>query len=59
MESGEAVKEVVVRARMEEGAFAEEALRDLELNGWRGKFAEAVVWRLAWELAEDMEARAN
>jgi hypothetical protein len=59
MESGEAVKEVVVRARMEERPFAEEALRDLELNGWRGRFAEAVVWRLAWELAEEMEARAN
>jgi hypothetical protein len=54
MESGDAIKEVVVRARMEERPFAEEALRDLELNGWRGKFAEAVVLRLAHELAEEM-----
>ena len=57
MESGEAVKEGVVRARMEERLGAEEALHDLELNGWRGKFAEAVVWRFALELAEEMGAR--
>lgn len=56
-ESGEAVKEVVVRARMEEQPFAEEALRDLELNGCRGKFAEAIVWRLALEMAGEMGAR--
>jgi hypothetical protein len=54
MESGEGIREAVVRARMEERPFAEEALRDLELNGWRGKFAEAVVLRLAHELAEEM-----
>jgi hypothetical protein len=54
MESGEALREAVVRARMEERPFAEEALRDLEVNGWRGAFAKAVVWRLAWELAEEM-----
>jgi hypothetical protein len=54
MESGEAVKAVVVRARMEERPFAEDALRDLELNGFRGRFAEAVVRRLACELAEEM-----
>ena len=56
MESGDAVKEAVVRARMEERPLAEEGLRDLELNGWRGRFAETVVWRLASELAEEMGA---
>jgi hypothetical protein len=54
MESGEGVRQAVVRARMEERAFAEEALHDIELNGHRGKFAEAVVWRLASEMAEEM-----
>jgi hypothetical protein len=58
MESGEGVREVVVRARMKERPFAEEALRDLELNGHHGKFAEAVVWRLAREMAEEMGRRA-
>jgi hypothetical protein len=56
MESGDAVKEAVVRARMQERPFAEEALRDLELNGWRGRFAETVVWRLACGLANEMRA---
>jgi hypothetical protein len=54
METGEAVKEIVVRARMEEHPFAEKALRDLELNSWRGRFAETVVSRLACELAEEL-----
>jgi hypothetical protein len=54
MKSGDAVKEIVVRARMEEHPFAEKALRDLELNSWRGRFAETVVWRLACELAEEL-----
>jgi hypothetical protein len=54
IESGEAVKALVVRARMREVPFAEEALRDLELNGGRGRFAETVVWRLACELAEEL-----
>ncbi len=54
MESGEGVRQAVVRARMEERPFAEEALRDIELNGHQGKFAEAVVWRLASEMAEEM-----
>jgi hypothetical protein len=53
-ESGEAVKAIVVRARMREIPFAEEALRDLELNGCHGRFAETVVWRLACELAEEL-----
>jgi hypothetical protein len=56
MESGDGVKEAVVRARMEEHPSAEEALRDLEVNGWRGRFAQTVVWRLACELAAEMGA---
>jgi hypothetical protein len=56
MESGDSIKEAVLRARMAERPFADEALRDLELNGWRGKFAKAVVLRLAHELAEEMTA---
>ena len=59
MESGEAVREAVVQARMEERPFAEEALRELELNGWRCDFAEAVVWRLARQLADEIEARGD
>jgi hypothetical protein len=54
MESGVGVREAVVRARMEEHPFAEDALRDIEVNGHHGKFAEAVVWRLASEMAEEM-----
>lgn len=38
---------------MEEQAFAEEALRDLDARGWRSGFAEAVVLRLAGELSEE------
>jgi hypothetical protein len=56
MESGEAVREAVVRARMEERPGAEEALYDIELNGWRGRFAEAIVVRLAHQLADDLPA---
>lgn len=56
MESGEVVKEAVVRARMEERPFAEEALRGLEARGWRSGFAEAVVWRLARRLADELPA---
>jgi hypothetical protein len=55
-ESGDAVHEAVVRARMEERPFAEDALADLDQNGWRSGFAEAVVCRLARELAEELEA---
>jgi hypothetical protein len=57
MESGEAVREAVKRARMEERPGAEEALHDIELNGWRGRFAEAIVLRLAHQLAEELPAR--
>jgi hypothetical protein len=55
-ESGEAVRALVVHARMEERPGAEAALRDLELNGFRGRFAEAVVLRLAHELADEIRA---
>lgn len=57
MESGREIRDVVVRARMDERPFAEEALRDLELNGWRSRFAEAVVLRLARDLADELSAR--
>jgi hypothetical protein len=57
MESGAAVRERVVEARMEERAGAEAALYDIELNGWRGRFAETVVVRLARQLADEIEAR--
>jgi hypothetical protein len=55
-ESGEAVRELVVQARMAECPGAEAALRDLELNGFRGRFGEAVVLRLAHQLADDIRA---
>jgi hypothetical protein len=51
------MKAVVVRARMEERPGAEEALHDLELNGWQGRFAEAVVSRLPHQMAAEMHAR--
>jgi hypothetical protein len=56
MESGEAVRAAVVRARLEQHPFAEEALRDLDINGWRSGFAQAVVLRLARELADEFGA---
>jgi hypothetical protein len=55
-ESGEAVRVQVLKARMQERPGAEAALRDLELNGFRGRFAEAVVLRLAHELAAEIRA---
>ena len=54
MESGEAFRDALVRARMEERPFAEEALRDVKLNGWRGIFAEALILRLGHELADEL-----
>jgi hypothetical protein len=54
MESGDGIRQAFVRASMEERPFAEEALRDLEVNGCRSKFAEAVVLRLAHELADEI-----
>jgi hypothetical protein len=59
MERGEAVRAAVVRARMEERPFAEEALRDLDARGWRSSFAEALVLRLAHELAEELGPHIN
>jgi hypothetical protein len=53
MESGKAVRAAVVRARMEELPFAEEALQDIDANGRRSGFAEAIVLRFAHELAEE------
>jgi hypothetical protein len=55
-ESGDPVRALVVQARMQERPGAEAALRDLELNGFRGRFAEAVVVRLAEELADEIRA---
>lgn len=57
LESGDAVNKVVVRTRMDERPSAEEALRDMEVNGSDGRFAQAVVWRLASELADEMSSR--
>jgi hypothetical protein len=54
VESGDALKEAVVRARIAERPFADEALRDLDLNGRYSRFAVALVLRLARELAEEM-----
>jgi hypothetical protein len=59
MESGDGVREAVVRARMEEHPLAEEALRDLEVNGWRSGFAETVACRLAGRLADDLRPDAR
>jgi hypothetical protein len=56
LESGKAVREAVVRARMQEVPFAEEALRDLDETGFRSGFARAIVCRLARELAEELDA---
>jgi hypothetical protein len=41
---------------MQERPFAEEALRELERNGWRSDFAEAVVLRLPGRLADELPA---
>jgi hypothetical protein len=41
---------------MEERPFAEEALRNIDANGWQGAFAEAVVLRIANELADELGA---
>ena len=59
MESGKAVREAVVRAQMEERPHAEAALRDIDANGWRSAFAEAVVLRIARQLADQLGAYAD
>lgn len=52
----DAVHEAVVRARMQERDFAEEALRELEESRWRSGFVQAVVCRLAQRLADEFPA---
>lgn len=55
LESGEAVRAAVERARLDDRPFADEALQELDEAGWRSPFAEAVVWRLVRWLVDDME----
>ena len=54
LEIEKSLKSAVVRARMREVPHAEDALYDLELNGWRGILVRAVVLRLAAEMAAEM-----
>jgi hypothetical protein len=44
---------------MREVPGAEEALRDLEDNACHGKFFQALICRLAGEMAVDMKRRAE
>jgi hypothetical protein len=53
LESEEDVRRAVLLARMQEMPYAEDALRDLEVNGWRGKFFQALVYRLAAAIADE------
>jgi hypothetical protein len=52
LEIEESLKAAVVKARMREVPHAEDALYDLELNGWEGILVRAVVLRLASEASE-------
>jgi hypothetical protein len=54
LEIEDSLKSAVVRARMREVPHAEDALYDLELNGWEGILVRAVVLRLAAEMAAEM-----
>jgi len=54
LEIEESLTSAVVRARMHEVPHAEDALYDLELNGWEGILVRAVVLRLACEMADEM-----
>jgi hypothetical protein len=54
LESGDAIRAAVVRARMDEIPAAEDALRALDRQGHRSAFAQAVVCRLACELAGEL-----
>jgi hypothetical protein len=54
LEIEESLKSAVVRARMREVPHAEDALYDLELNGWHGILVRAVVLRLASQMADEM-----
>jgi len=51
LEIEDSLKSAVARARMREVPHAEDALYDLELNGWEGILVRAVVLRLASEMA--------
>jgi hypothetical protein len=53
-ESKDDFKRAVLRARMREVPGAEEALRDLEVNAWRGPYFRALVVHLAGELADEL-----
>ena len=48
------LKTAVVRARMHEVPHADDALYDLELNGWRGILVRSIVLRLASGMADEM-----
>jgi hypothetical protein len=54
LEIEDSLKSAVVRVRMREVPHAEDALYDLELNGWEGILVRAVVLRLASEMADEM-----
>ncbi|MBD0328917.1 MAG: hypothetical protein ICV64_02285 [Thermoleophilia bacterium] len=57
LEIDDALRELVVAARMRELPGAEEALADLDARGVRGRLARAVVVRLAELMAEEIAAR--
>ena len=54
LEIEQSLKAAVVKARMREVPHAEDALYDLELNGWEGILVRAIVLRLAFRTAEKM-----
>lgn len=58
-ESKDDFKRAVRRARMLEVPGAEDALRDLEVNAWRGPYFRALVARLAGELADELRLLAD
>jgi hypothetical protein len=58
-ESHAGFRRAIVRARMEEVPGAEEALHDFELNAWRGPYFQAIVCRLAHELADELGAYSS
>jgi hypothetical protein len=56
LEIEESLKAAAVKARMRGVPHAEDALYDLELNGWEGILVRAVVLRLASEMAAEMSS---
>ena len=56
LEIEESLKSAVMSGRMREVPHAEDALYDLELNGWEGILVRAVVLRLASEMAAEMSS---